>query len=205
MATDFELLDRWGEGDKAAGEALFERYFDAMYRFFDRKVSADVSDLVQRTFLACVEGRARFRRDASFRTYLYGVARNEICRHWRQVRRDEALDFSTTTLHDVDPSPSALALKKQEDRLLLEALRHIPLDLQIAVELHYWEGMTGPEIASVLGIPEGTARSRLRRALEALRDRVQALASSPSQLQATMSGLDGWAARLRATSEDQEP
>lgn len=202
MVNDFELLDRWGAGDPASGEQLFERYFDAMYRFFDRKASCDVSDLVQRTFLACVEGRHRFERRSSFRTYLYGVARNEIYHHWRQVKKDNALDFSTTTLHDVDPSPSAFVVKKQEDRILLEALRRIPLDLQIAVELHYWEGMKGPAIAKVLGIPEGTTRSRLRRALEALRARVQELSESKDQLRSTMAGLDDWAERLRATSDE---
>lgn len=202
MASDFELLDHWGAGDTAAGEELFERYFDAMYRFFNRKASGEVSDLVQRTVLASVEGRERFRREASFRTYLYGVARNEICHHWRQVKRDDALDFSTTTLHDVDPTPSVFAAKKQEDRILLEALRRIPLDLQISVELHYWEGLTGPQIASVLGIPEGTTRSRLRRALEALRASVQEVSTSTDQLKTTMAGLDDCAERLRVRSEE---
>ena len=63
---------------------------------------------------------------------------------------------------------SAEAAQHEEQRLLLEALRRIPLDLQIAIELHYWEGMSGPDLAQVLDIPEGTVRSRLRRAREPL-------------------------------------
>src|SRR5690606_12989864 len=85
---------------------------------------------------------------------------------------------------------------RHEQRLLLAALRHIPLDLQIALELHYWEGMAGPELAEVLGVPEGTVRSRLRRAKELLTERLGELADSPALLESTLSDLDGWARSL---------
>ena len=81
-------------------------------------------------------------------------------------------------------------------RLLLRALRSIPLDLQIAIELHYWEGMSGRELAEVLEIPEGTVRSRLRRAQEALEAAMAVHAEDPESLASTRAELDKWAASL---------
>jgi RNA polymerase sigma-70 factor (ECF subfamily) len=197
METDFELLDAWQKGDAAAGSSLFARHFDSVFRFFDRKVQGDASDLVQLTFLACVEAGPSFRRHASFRTFLFAIARNQLYRHWRDRRGGKEVDFGATSLADLGPTPSRLALDKQQHRLLLEALRAVPLEQQILVELHYWEGMSGPDLAEVLEIPEGTVRSRLRLAREALEQQVARLADSPALLQSTVSDLDGWAASLR--------
>jgi len=197
MTSDFDLLDAWRAGDPQKGDELFHRYFDSIYRFFSRKVHGEVEDLIQKTFLACVEGRDKFRKEASFRTYLFSIARNQLYRHWRTRKKDEALDFTVSSLHDLGPTPSAEAAKHEEQRLLLDALRHIPLDLQIAVELHYWEGMSGPELATVLDIPEGTVRSRLRRAREALEKKLEELAGTTDKLRATLDNFDKWARSLK--------
>ena len=197
MATDFELLDAWQRGDAAAGSTLFERHFDSVFRFFDRKVQGDASDLVQKTFLACVEAGEGFRRHSSFRTFLFAIARNQLYRHWRNRRGSKELDFGATSLADLGPTPSRLALDKQQHRLLLEALRAVPLEQQILVELHYWEGMSGSQLAEVLEIPEGTVRSRLRLAREALEKQIARIASSPALLESTVSDLEGWAGSLR--------
>lgn len=196
MATDEELLEAWRGGDRSAGDELFERHFQSLYRFFTRKAVVDVADLVQRTFLACVEGKERFRNDSSIRTYLFSIARHELYGYWRKKKRAEKFDASVTSLHDLAPTPSEVAAGRQDGRLLLEALRRIPLDLQIAIELYYWEGMRGPELAAVLEIPEGTVRSRLRRGVQALRQRLEELASSPERLEETMTELDDWAASI---------
>lgn len=197
MSSDSELLTRWRSGDRAAGDALFVRHFDALYRFFVRKVEADaVEELIQRTLLACVEARDRFRGDSSFRTYLYGIARNQLLAYWRSRGPAGGVDLSTSSVQDLAPSPPSHLDARHEQRLLLAALRHIPLDLQIALELHYWEGMAGPELAEVLGVPEGTVRSRLRRAKELLTERLGELAESPALLESTLSDLDGWARSL---------
>ena len=87
--------------------------------------------------------------------------------------------------------------KRREERLLLEALRSIPLDHQIALELYYWQEMTAAELAAVLDIPEGTIRSRLRRAKHLLEEQLAELAQSPDLLETTMANLDEWARNLR--------
>lgn len=169
------LLDRWRGGDTAAGEALFERYFDAVVRFFRNKLPDGTDDLVQRTFLACVEGRDRLREDASFRSYLFGVAHNLLRKHFHAIHVDP-IDFTERSVSDLRPSPSTIVAKNRTHHLLLESLRCVPLDYQTALELHYWEGLTAAEIAVVTDVPVGTAKTRLRRGRELLLERLAVLA-----------------------------
>jgi len=206
LATDFELLDAWRTGDRGAGNTLFERYFDPVCRFFSNKVHHNIDDLIQRTFLGCVEGRDRFQKQASFRTYLFAVAHNVLREYFRERRRggeQDAPDPGTDSRDEDSPSPSSVVANHQEQRLLLAALRRIPLDYQLVLELYYWEDMAAPELAQVLGLPEGTVRSRLRRAKEALADKMASLARSPELLKTTMSDLEKWVRSLRAQLETE--
>lgn len=156
---DFDLLDAWRSGDRIAGNALLRRHFDSLYCFFNNKTDHDVDDLIQRTFLACVESKERFRKEASFRTYLFTVARNELFGFFKRKQRED-VDMGTMSVVDLGSSPTSRAVKLEEERLLLSALQKIPVDLQIAIELHYWEGLSTSELAEVLGVPQGTAKSR---------------------------------------------
>lgn len=197
VIADAELLTSWRGGDPAAGEALFERHFDALYRFFRNKVQDGLEDLVQETFLACLAGPP-FRGESSFRTYLFAIARNALHAHIRKLGRARAeVDIGDVSVADLGTSPSGVVARRREERLLLEALRGLPLDFQIALELFYWEDLTGPDLAIVLAIPEGTARSRLRRAREALEQKLAELADDPGVLSSTTTDLEGWAKRVR--------
>lgn len=198
MHDDFEVLDRWRAGDRGAGNELLRRHFDRLYRFFANKVGQEVDDLIQRTFLACVESRDRFRKQASVRTYLFTVARHELYHHFRRSRRDERVtDVGEHSVADLGSTPSRIAAARQEHKLLLTALRRIPLDLQVAVELHYWEGMSTAEVGEVLEIPQGTAKSRLRRAREHLQEQMRAIAESSAVLESTLAHFDRWAKGVR--------
>ena len=197
MTTDHELLDAWRSGNAAAGEELFQRYFDGLYRFLEGKISGGVDDLVQKTFVACVEGRDRLREGTSFRAYLFSCARNLLYRAYRDRSGKANADFGVTSLADLEPSAAVRAAEHAEQRLLLKALRRIPFDLQVAVELYYWEDMSGPELAAALEIAEGTARSRLRRGLAKLKEEMEALAESGPLLASTIGRLDEWARSIR--------
>ena len=195
---DVELLAQWREGDLAAGDQLFDRHFASIHRFFRNKVGEGLEDLVQQTFMACVEGKERFRSDSSFRTYLFGVAHNLLREHYRTQRRTaEAIDFAETSAADTGVGPNTLVGKRREQRLLLEALRRIPIDSQIVLELYYWEEMSASQTAEVLGLPEGTVRGRVRRAKQLLKQQLGRLARSTEELDTTVGGLEGWAASLR--------
>ena len=194
---DSALVEAWRGGDREAGKRLFLAHYAGVARFFRNKVGEAGPDLIQRTFLACLEGRERFRHDASFRSYLFSIAYKILCKHYREQRRDAArVDFEEDTAHALSSPISAVAAR-QEQRLLLEGLRRLPVDYQVVLELHYWEGITAAELAEVLGIPLGTAKTRLRRGRELLEARLREISTSAVLLRSTLADLDGWAAQLR--------
>jgi RNA polymerase sigma factor (sigma-70 family) len=193
--SDLELLDAWRNGDGRSGELLFRRYFGQLNRFFHNKTDIGVEDLIQNTFLALVEGRDRFREASSFRTYLFAIAHNVLCAHYRRIAR--TVDFQQTSIVDLGASPSGPMTRRDEHAVLLRALRSLPLDYQVMLELAYWEDMKGPEIAEVLGIPSNTVRGRLSRARAALREALEQATIAPALLRSTLSDLDGWARSIR--------
>lgn len=171
---DAQLVAAWCAGDKQAGAALVERHFSALYRFFRSKVAGDVDDLVQRTFMSCLEAREGFRGECSFRTLLFHIARRRLHDYFRERRRDAELDFTAMSVRAFGTSPSAALSRKYVQRLLGDALQELPVDSQILLELRYWEGMSTEQLAQVFDVPEGTikrrqfeARAQLRRALAA--------------------------------------
>jgi RNA polymerase sigma factor (sigma-70 family) len=200
--TDLELLERWRGGDKAAGEALFGRYFPAVTRFFANKVSGDPADLIQETFMACLHGRDRLADAERFRSYLFGIAYNVLRQYFRRQRVDGGrFDHEKTTTADVSPGTATMMANTAEQQLLLESLRNIPLQFQVVLELFYWEDMTSATIAEVLGEPHGTIRTRLRRARELLESAMRDHAADAGLLRRTLGDLDGWAAGVRAAHD----
>lgn len=198
MASDVELLRAWRAGDRRAGNRLFERHFDRVRRFFVNKVDAQVEDLVQRTFIACVEGRDRFREAASFRTYLFAIAHNVLCGYIRDKRREgEAIDLEALSVVDLGASPTSQLAARGELRLLTEALRQIPVQDQVILELYYWEGISGPELAAFLGVPLPSTRSKLRRAKGRLAAAMQRLGRVLRLVDGATTDLEAWAADLR--------
>ncbi len=197
--TDAELFREWANGDARAGATLFERHFTAIERFFRHKLVGEdpADDLVQQTFLGVLEARSRFRGEASFRTFLFAVARNVLGKYLRTKSRDaRRFDPSLHSVADLGPSPSTALAVAQAAELLLDALRSLPVDSQTVLELFYWENMRSIEIAQVLEVPLGTAKTRLRTARLQLAAHLRTLKLAVSP--ARHGELDNWTQRLRA-------
>jgi RNA polymerase sigma-70 factor (ECF subfamily) len=200
--SDVELLEAWVRGDTVAGNRLVRRHFDALFRFFRSRIDDGVADLVQQTFLACIETTRRVPEQAGFRAWMFGIARNKLLLHQRTHgrRRDavgaDALDDAE--LGDPgDLSIGGMVDMRDEQRLLLRGLRRLPIDLQVALVLSYWEGLSGTEIAEVLEVPVGTVKTRLKRARELLKTTIASLAPDTDTATVTVRDLDRWAASLR--------
>jgi len=205
VSDDAELFDRWVAGHRDAGSQLIRRHFQTVHKFFRNKVSADVEDLIQRTFLACTEARARYRRESTFRAFLLGLARIELLNYYRRRGKPGAqIDGTVTSVQDLRTSPSDLIVRHEEQRILLQALRRIPLDFQIVLELSYWERLSSRELGEVLDIPAPTVRSRLRRARELLEAEVRRVSARPEVQHSVLTNLDAWASSLRKVAEKAE-
>jgi len=185
-ADDLALLAAWQAGDPRAGDTLARLYSAQVVRFFAEKVrDFEVDDLVQQTWEAMIHARDRFAPTlysdpemeasapsapsiASFRAYLYGTARMVLYGHFRQRTKAQQFDPGVSALEDLAPSPSRQMSAYAKLEQLAAALRKLPLDVQVLLELRYALEMTSTEIATIHGIPPGTVKSRLRVAKQRL-------------------------------------
>jgi RNA polymerase sigma factor (sigma-70 family) len=194
---DAALLGAWQAGDAEAGLRLYDRHADAVARFFENKLRTGTDDLIQQTFMRLIQTRDRIREGAAFRGFVLGVARNVLREHLRKICNDRQVDFEVDSMAALDPGASTVVGQRREHRLLLEALRRLPIEQQIILELHYWEGLNSNEIAELLGASPSATRGRLARARVLLREMMEQIEESRELLDSTVEGLDGWAAQLR--------
>lgn len=195
---DPELLAAWRTGDRKAGSALFDRHFRAVARFVRTKVAREdeVDDLVQTTFLACLEAPAAYRGDGNLRAYLLGIAWHKVQKLYADRGRGH-LDVEVQSLADLGVGPNTALARRGEHKLLLAGLRQLPLRFQVALELYFWEDLPAAAIAGLLGEPEGTVRTRIARAKQLLAGHIRRLTAARALIASTLHGLDDWARSLR--------
>lgn len=192
MDEDLGLLDRWREGDQTAGNELFRRHFTALYKFFNYKTGGDVDDLVQKTLLECVKSRDLFKRQSSFRTYLFAIARHVLFRHWRSnASTREMLDVDDISVEALTTSVGSRLARNSEKARLSGLLRTLPIDQQLLLEMYYWHEMDREQLAEVFDVETATIGSRLHRARQSLKDSLDAQSGV-----ASVADLDSWARSL---------
>ncbi|MDD9969441.1 MAG: sigma-70 family RNA polymerase sigma factor [Myxococcales bacterium] len=162
--SDQELLERWAAGNRKAGEVLFDRHIGQLRSFLRRKVVSGADDLVQQVFLGCLEGHGRIRSGGSFRSYLFGIARNVVSDHYRSLHRHVHYDLEMTSQVIDEPELAAKPADDVNNRVLHDALRQLTRDQQLLLKWTYWGGLSVVEVADALGIGVNTAYTRLRRA-----------------------------------------
>jgi RNA polymerase sigma-70 factor (ECF subfamily) len=153
---------------------VFDRHYDAVHAYLQRRVGPDAADeLAAQTFLVAFERRARYDRSRpGARPWLFGIATNLLLHHRRQVVR-QLRAYART---GVDPVLDAF--EGVEDRLdaaglgrdLAAALAGLPAAEVEVLLLYAWADLSYPEIATALGVPVGTVRSRLWRARGRIRE-----------------------------------
>lgn len=201
-ASDFDLLVAWRAGNGAAGNMLVGRHYGSLLRFFELR-SRTPEDLTQETLLAIVESRDGFRAEASFRAFLFGIARRVLLKSMSKRYRQERLSSFDAPEAPRKTSLSALFARRQEQQFLLMVLTTLPEDTQTLLALAYWESLKAREIAEVMGIPLSTTTTRLARARLRLADGIRQLATP--QTSATLLGdLEGWTRSLAAPESLQQ-
>ncbi len=198
--TDLELLLGWRQRDARMGTELFSRHRTAVTNFFRRNVRsvADIPDLVQQTFLACIEGERDPEIRGTVRGYILGIAFFKMTHYFRGKSRGPHLGTDEhADLASVEPDPEYLLHLNDNQRLLEKAIRRLPLKFQAMLELSYWENISCDQIAVILKLPAGTARSRLQHARRALEQKLAELADSPVLLKTTTMSLGEWKKRVQ--------
>ena len=182
---DEGLLRAWAGGEPLAVEVLVARYDDALWGFLLRRTGCQQSaeDLLQETCLRLVRQPPRYLQGMTVRAWLFRVARNLLIDRARS-RRGGATEPRSLTERDneaiADPGEGQ---EEHTERALLRqrlraALATLPEEQREALMLRHDEGLSFPEIAAVLGVAEGTVKSRVRYALEALRGHLPDLETS---------------------------
>ena len=203
VEDDRALWHSWRDGDRDAGHELYLRHSAAVSRVFVAKLPGAVDDLVQATFLRALESARKDRDVQSVRGYLVATARNLLLDAFREaVGPRGRVDPLTQTLGELQSSLAGAIAGARHQQALFVALRRLPLDSQLLLELFYWERMTGDDLAVALGVPVGTIRSRLRRAREALRAQMGDLTAEELASLSRRPDFAAWAEALRGPSDD---
>lgn len=181
------------------GSALYQRHAGPITNFFRRNARnrADVEDLTQETFIALRESGSEITNVSG---YLYRIARFKLIRYIHKVsgrsRQGDDADALEQIAGELVPEPEYIRAQREDMRLLLRAIRRLPLKHQLVIELSFWGEKTGSEIAEILDVPIGTVASRLRHAKANLEAKLGELADSQEALRATTTTVGQWRARI---------
>jgi RNA polymerase sigma-70 factor (ECF subfamily) len=174
-STDGELIERARRGEHDAYADLVRRYGMIAHRTAVLIAGpADAEDAVQEAFIRAFYALSRFRRESPFKPWLLAIvanaARNKRRSSGQQPRLADRLsdDRALRPAHAV-PSAESAALDADERRSLANAVDRLPSKARLVVTCRYLLELSEAETAQVLGWPLGTVKSRLSRALDALR------------------------------------
>jgi RNA polymerase sigma factor (sigma-70 family) len=182
-AEDSVLIARARRGDAAAYEEIVLRYQQIAFRtaYVITGSSADAEDAAQEGFVKAYRALERFRPGAELRPWLLRIVANEARNRVRSSGRRHQLELRLTEGFrpgDAAPSPEAVALAADERRRLLAMVNALSEEDRLVIASRYFLQLSGDETAAALGIPEGTVKSRLSRALARLKSRVEEAASA---------------------------
>jgi RNA polymerase sigma-70 factor, ECF subfamily len=172
LPGDEKMVERCLQGDDAAWEVVVNSYakriYNLSYRYTSRRDEAE--DLTQEIFIRVYQNLKSFRSDSgSFQSWIMKVGRNLIIDHYRRTRRYQQAagteEMEAMNLRDDKvPSPQRSVEQSEASLFLSEGLQALSPELKEAIILRDLEGMAYQEIAGLLGIPEGTVKSRINRA-----------------------------------------
>lgn len=187
-AHDLVLVKRVQQGDKEAFNILVLRYQHKVYEVANKYVgSQDAYDVAQEAFIRAFRAIPNFRGESSFYTWLYRIVCNTAKSYLEQNQKHRYAvdvddpDFDNQqdvkgmlTTHD---SPDALIESEELQHIINQALKELPDDLQRAIHLREYEGLSYEEIAEMMDTPIGTVRSRIFRARQFIEEKMAQFAN----------------------------
>jgi len=187
--ADGELFARAQRGEAAAYEEIVQRYQQVAFRtaYVITGSAAEAEDAAQDGFVKAYRALASFRPGAEPRPWLLRIVANEARNRVRSSGRRHQLELRLAERHRLSgghrpggaaPSPEAAAVAAEDSRRLLSLVNELSDEDRLVIASRYLLELSGEETAAALGIPEGTVKSRLFRALARLRSRVEEAAGA---------------------------
>jgi RNA polymerase sigma-70 factor (ECF subfamily) len=187
--VDLDLVERMRSGDERALAQFYDRWFPVVNGVVSRMLQSadDAEDVVEEAFWQAWRKAGQFSGErGSVQTWLLTIARSRALdrlRANRRLREDsihgEPTDdraASTSAFADTSSDDPAVAVEQRERRrLVLDALDALPVEQRSALELAYFGGLSQAEIAQQTGQPLGTIKTRIRLAMQKLRERLSVL------------------------------
>jgi RNA polymerase sigma-70 factor (ECF subfamily) len=171
--TDHDLAQRTAGGDMQAFESLYRRHFRRVYALCLRMTgnTAEAEDLTQDVFTHLFRKIGSFRGEAAFTTWLHRLTVNQVLMHFRKrkVRPEQSIEELETPLDIVAGTDNKGDLPLVDRIAVQRAIAELPLGYRTILVLHDIEGYEHNEIASMLGVAEGTSKSQLHKARLKLR------------------------------------
>jgi len=178
---DEQLMLQYKDGDSQAFEVLYSRYRLPMFRYLQNQCgnAAIAEEIFQDVWMNLVRARERYQVTASFKTYIYRLAHNRLIDHYRKQKHGvpssydehEGLLNMNETANHISPQRH-VAVEQQVDKLL-EAIAQLPEAQREAFLLKEETGLSVEEIATMTNVKPETAKSRIRYAMNKLKEAVE--------------------------------
>jgi len=172
VVSERSLASRLAAADPAAVGAVYDEHHDAVRAFSARLVgdAAAAEDLVHEVFVSLPRAIRGYRFESSLRTFLISIAVNHARHHVRAAsRRRAAMARLAQEPEGSGAHPEQLQRRKELASMLTRALDTLPLDQRVAFVLCEVEERSSREVSDIVGVPEGTVRTRLHHAKKKLR------------------------------------
>ena len=174
--TDEQLMAKAAKGSDTAFEELYRRYARRLTGFFFLQLGGDeelAADATHDVFLRAYEARSRYQEGRRVDTWLFTIAYN-ICRNHYRSNAYEAQLLATLDAEPVTDQQIEVQLDQAAlDEALTQVLAELPAPLHQIFSLHYQEELTIPQIAEIVGVPEGTVKSRLHKTMNIIRKKLK--------------------------------
>ena len=174
--TDEQLMARAATGSDTAFEELYRRYARRLKGFFFMQLGGDeelAADATHDAFLRAYEARSRYQEGRKVDTWLFTIAYNICKNHYRsnayEAQLLASLDAEPVSSQQIEVELDAAAL----DQALEQVLAELPAPLHQIFSLHYQEELTIPQVAEIVGVPEGTVKSRLHKTMNIIRKKLK--------------------------------
>jgi len=188
---DHELVVRAQRGDKRAFGLLVDKYQRKLARLLSRMIrdQAEIEDVVQESFIKAYRALPNFRGDSAFYTWLYRIgintAKNYLVSMGRRptvstdIEIEDAENFDSGDELRTTETPESSMMTKQIAQTVNDTVESLPEELKTAITLREIEGLSYEEIATIMGCPIGTVRSRIFRARETIALKLRPLLDTP--------------------------